>query len=349
MKLQKLIDFRSDTVTQPTREMRLAMTESLVGDDVFGDDPTVKKLEKMASQMFGFDAAIFTTSGTQANLMALLTHCQRGEEIICGDQMHVYRWEAGGASVLGGVHFSPLPMCTDGTINLDLAKNTIKPDDPHFPISRLLCIENTHNGTALPNSYLLDLMQFKSENRNISLHLDGARIFNASEVSNKPVDQLAAPFDSVSFCLSKGLGAPMGSVLCGSEDFIEQAKRWRKMLGGGLRQTGVVASAGIFALENNIKRLSDDHDNANYLAEELSSIDEIEIVQCGFRSNMLFVKEREQSLKALGPFLRKRGFLIGKGNPLRLVTHLDITRNDCIRFVKTLKTAFTSKNLSVSQ
>jgi threonine aldolase len=269
-----MTDFRSDTVTQPTAAMKQAMLEAPLGDDVFGDDPTINRLQELGAAMLGYEAGLFAPSGTQTNLIALMTHCQRGDEAIVGQQWHTYRWEAGGMAVLGSIQPQPLENQPDGTIALADIEAAIKPDDPHFAKTRLIVLENTNGGKVLPLSYMREV-QSLAQRYGLNTHIDGARLFNAAVAladGGDPVAQAHAicqSYDSVSLCLSKGLGAPVGSLLLGSKDFIARARRIRKMLGGGMRQAGVLAAAGIYALENNVRRMADDHANAQLLVQGL--------------------------------------------------------------------------------
>ncbi|MCG8435344.1 MAG: low-specificity L-threonine aldolase, partial [Gammaproteobacteria bacterium] len=253
----KHIDLRSDTVTLPTQAMRDAMHAADVGDDVYGEDPSVNALEARMAHMAGFESALFLPSGTQSNLVALLSHCRRGDEYIVGQHAHTYRFEGGGAAVFGGIQPQPLDFEADGTLHLDKVAAAIKPDDNHFARTRLLCLENTVNGKILPLSYMQAAAEF-ARAHNLKLHLDGARIFNAAVALGFNLRDITQHCDSVSICLSKGLGAPVGSVLCGDRAFIEQARRWRKVAGGGMRQAGVLAAACIYALDNNVERLAED-------------------------------------------------------------------------------------------
>ena len=285
------IDLRSDTVTQPTPEMRQAMAEAEVGDDVFGDDPTVLRLESMAAERMGKAAAVFVASGTMGNLAAVLSHSQRGDEIILGDLSHTYIHEAGGVSALGGVHPRSVPNQADGTLRLEDIQAAIRADDEHYPISRMILLENTHNGTGgtvLSSEYMNSVSEISKEN-GLVLHLDGARIFNAAAALGIPASVLAEPADSVTFCLSKGLCAPVGSLLCGSEDFIRRARRARKQLGGGMRQAGILAAAGIVALEKMVDRLSEDHDRARRLAAGLQALPAISVEQDFPPTNMFYM------------------------------------------------------------
>src|SRR6202163_2578396 len=262
------IDLRSDTVTKPSPGMRAAMAAAEVGDDVYGDDPTVNRLQSMVAERFGFESALFFASGTQSNLAALMAHCGRGDEYLVGQEAHTYKYEQGGAAVLGSIQPQPLENDPDGGISIRRIANAIKPQDIHFARTRLLALENTIGGRVLPMSYLRQATEF-AHSQSLRTHLDGARIFNAIVKLQIDERSAAAGFDSVSVCLSKGLGAPAGSVLLGSRDFIAQARRWRKALGGGMRQAGVLAAAGIYALAHHVQRLAEDHANAQYLAAGL--------------------------------------------------------------------------------
>lgn len=323
----RYIDLRSDTVTQPTDAMRQAMLHAEVGDDVYGEDPGVNALEAFGARLLGKQAALFVPSGTMSNLLAVMSHCQRGEGAILGNAAHIYRYEAQGSAVLGSVALQPLPMQRDGTLAFDDIKAALAPDDAHFVQTRLICLENTHNGKVLPLSYLQDMGAFVAE-RGLKLHLDGARLFNAAVASETPVEVIAAPFDSISICLSKGLGAPVGSVLVGSHDFIARARRLRKMLGGGMRQAGILAQAGLFALEQHVTRLADDHRRAKRLAEGLAALPGIELDLSLVQSNMVFLRLREGESAPLLAFMKERGILFSGYGELRLVTHLQINDDD---------------------
>jgi threonine aldolase len=335
----KVIDLRSDTVTKPTPEMRAAMAAAEVGDDVYGEDPTVNRLEAMAAALLGKESAIFVCSGTQSNLLALLSHCERGDEYIVGQQGHTYKYEGGGAAVLGSIQPQPLDYEPDGSLDLGRVEAAIKPDDPHFARTRLLCLENTQGGKVLSLDYLRRAREF-TRSRGLGLHLDGARIFNAAVHLGVPVVEISKQADSVSVCLSKGLGAPVGSVLCGSKNLIARARRWRKVLGGGMRQAGLLAAAGIYALQHNVERLARDHENARNLAAGLSSIDAMKVAPGGAQTNMVYVAVEPQRSVAMREYLKERGMLVsGQGN-IRLVTHLDVDRPDIDRFVKTVREFF---------
>jgi threonine aldolase len=341
----KIIDLRSDTVTRPSEKMRKVMANAEVGDDVYGDDPTVNRLEQIAAEMLNTESAIFASSGTQTNLLALLSHCQRGDEYIVGSTAHTYMFEAGGAAVLGSIQPQTVEFENDYTLSLDKVKSVIKPDDIHFARTKLLCLENTNFGHTLPVDYLKSAKKFTNSN-NLKLHLDGARIFNAAIDGGVHVSEIAKYFDSVSICLSKGLGAPVGSILCGSRKLIDDARRWRKMLGGGMRQAGIIASAGIYALSNNIERLNEDHENAAFLAEGLSEIQEIEVVDSKAKTNMVFVDLKKNLQMELKEFLLKEGIIISayELESLRLVTHLDISREDCLKVFNAFKRFFYREN-----
>lgn len=322
-----MIDLRSDTVTRPTPVMRNAMAAAGVGDDVYGEDPTVNELERLAADMLGMEAAVFVCSGTQSNLIALLSHCQRGDEYIVGQQAHTYKYEGGGAAVLGGIQPQPLEFRADGTLDLQQVAAAIKPDDNHFARTRLLCLENTQGGKVLPLAYLQHARQFVDEHK-LALHLDGARIFNAAVKLGVPVTAISHHFDTVSLCLSKGLGAPVGSVLCGRRDLIARARRWRKVVGGGMRQVGILAAAGVVALKQHVERLAEDHANARRLAEGLAGIPALGIDPSSVQTNMVFCNVADGDRDPLQAHLKTNGILIGTGNPLRLVTHLDISTRD---------------------
>jgi threonine aldolase len=316
-----VIDFRSDTVTRPNQAMRTAMASAEVGDDVWGDDPTVQRLEAITAERVGKEAAVFVPSGTQSNLCALLAHCQRGEEYITSQNAHCYRYEAGGAAVLGSIQPQPIDGEPDGTLSLSKVASVLKPDDPHFAQARLLCIENTTYGKALPMPYLGQVRAF-ADQHGLKLHLDGARAANAAVAHGVSLLDVAKGFDSVSLCLSKGLGAPVGSVLSGSAEIIAQARRWRKMLGGGMRQSGVLAAAGIYALENNVDRLAEDHDNAVLLGEVLTAAG---ATVTAIQTNMVFA-DFPDAPADLESQLEAHGVLMAINNSsARLVTHLDVS------------------------
>jgi len=334
-----MIDFRSDTVTQPSQGMREVMAFAKVGDDVFGDDPTVNALEERVADMLGMQSAMLAPSGTQTNLIALLTHCGRGDEYLVGQDYHTYKYEAGGAASLGSIQPQPLPVKPDGTIDLSTVTAAIKPDDFHFAKTRLLSLENTHSGKVIPNDYLESAATLARDN-NLSFHLDGARVFNAAVAQNIPVKEITSRFDSVSVCCSKGLGAPVGSLLCGSEPFIKTARRWRKMVGGGMRQAGVLAAAIDYALTHNVERLKEDHNNALLLAERLRDITGITVDTPN--TNMLYIElESADQGTFLQRYLAEQGILISSGKRIRLVTHLDVSSDDIEHFANELEKGLT--------
>lgn len=318
-------DFRSDTVTRPTPQMRAAMAAAEVGDDVLGDDFTVKALEARVAAMFGKEAGLLLPTGTMANLVAIMSHCQRGEEYICASGAHSYLWEGGGAAVLGSVQPQPLPVRGDGTIPIEDLHAAVKEDDPHFAITRLVTIENTFAGRVLPRDYLAQVVEFARE-RKLATHLDGARLFNAAAALGVDVGCLAAGFDSVSVCLSKGLGAPLGSVLVGDAALIARGRRWRKMLGGGMRQAGIIAAAGLHALDHHVDRLLEDHANARALADGFAGIEGLTVTPP--QSNMLFVDLAPELASRLPEALREAGIAASfwPGGRMRWVTHLDVDR-----------------------
>ena len=324
-----MIDLRSDTVTRPTRAMLETMMAAPVGDDVYGDDPTVNALQQYAAELAGKEAALFLPTGTQANLVALLSHCERGEEYIVGQGAHNYLYEAGGAAVLGSIQPQPIDAASDGTLPLDKVAAKIKADDIHFARTKLLSIENTHNGKVLPREYLKSAWEFTRE-RGLALHVDGARIFNALVSYGCELKDITQYCDSFTICLSKGLGTPVGSLLVGNHDYIKRANRWRKMTGGGMRQAGILAAAGLYALQNNVARLQDDHDNAAWLAAELREIG-AEVMR--HDTNMLFVRVGEENAAALGEFMQARGVLMNASPIVRLVTHLDVNRQQLAEVV----------------
>lgn len=332
-----MIDFRSDTVTKPTDAMRKAIANAEVGDDVYGDDPSVNGLEAMAAEMYGFDGALFTSSGTQANLLALMSHCERGDEYICGQQAHNYKFEGGGAAVLGSIQPQPLTNQSDGSILLSDIKAAIKPDDVHFAQTRLLSLENTIGGKVLPQTYLAQAQTLAFDNK-LKIHLDGARVANAAVAQKIAISDITQHFDSVSICLSKGLCAPVGSLLLGDERLIHKARRWRKMLGGGMRQAGILAAAAQLAITEQVDRLSIDHDNASYLAEQLARLDEFEVDVTLVQTNMVFaVVKQGIDITRIAAELKNVGILVSPGATLRLVTHADISRKDIDTFISTLK------------
>ena len=318
-----VIDLRSDTVTQPTAAMRAAMLEASVGDDVYGEDPTVNALQQRLADELGFDAGLFVPTGTQSNLLALLAHCERGDEYIVGMEAHTYKYEGGGAAVLGSIQPQPIMQADDGSLPLDRVASVIKPIDPHFARTRLLALENTWHGRTLPLDYLQGAHDL-ARSHGLGIHLDGARLFNAAVACQVPAREIARHFDTVSICLSKGLGAPVGSVLVGSQALVDKARRWRKVCGGGWRQAGILAAAGLHALDHHVERLAQDHQRASRLADRLRAIAGIDLL--GQHTNMVFINVPAGQLRALDAHLREAGIRISVGYlpTLRLVTHLDI-------------------------
>lgn len=340
-----MIDLRSDTVTHPTPEMRRAMAEAPVGDDVYGDDPTVNRLEELAAERLGKEAGLFVSSGTMGNLIALLTHCGRGDEIIVGDQAHIFTSEQGGPSVLGGIAMYPLRNQSDGTLVLDEIRSAIRADDAHYPRTRLICIENTHmrmNGAPIGGDYLKQVRAL-ADTHHLKIHTDGARIFNAAVALGVNVRELAQDSDTVQFCLSKGLSAPVGSMLVGPRDFIQAARRARKLVGGGWRQAGVIAAAGIVALETMIERLGEDHANAKYLAECLADLPGIELDPKLVKTNMIIFRLTPDAINAAelvarasadGILLQARG-----AYQVRAATHYGVTRTDIETTLRAIRSA----------
>jgi threonine aldolase len=339
--MYKTVDLRSDTVTQPTLAMREAMLAAPLGDDVFGDDPSVNALQAHIADITGKEAALFMPTGTQSNLCALMTHCERGDEYIVGQLAHTYRFEGGGAAVLGSIQPQPLTQGATGEMQLTDIAAAIKPDDPHFARSRLLCLENTWNGHPMTLAYLAQATGLARE-RGLATHLDGARLFNAAVATpDAGADAYAAArhiasyFDSVSVCFSKGLGAPVGSALCGSRALIARALRWRKMLGGGMRQAGILAAAGLYALEHNIQRLAEDHENAARLARGLAQIPAIEVSMPD--TNIIYVNIAAEKCSLLDDTLRRNGILARVTPRMRIVLHLDVSRADVERTIAAFK------------
>lgn len=330
----EFVDLRSDTVTHPTQEMREAMEAAPVGDDVYGEDPTVNRLQEIAAEMTGKQAGLFVPSGTMGNLAAILAHCGRGDEVILGNKSHTFLYEAGGISALGGIHSAQLSNQPDGSIALDAIEAAIRPDDPHDPITRLICLEDTHNrcgGTVLPLDYLHKVGEL-ARSYYLATHLDGARLFNAAIALGVPAKQIVDPFDTVTFCLSKALCAPVGSVICGTESFIKKVHRIRKQLGGGMRQVGILAAAGIVALSKMVDRLSEDHIRARKLANGLRQASGLAINPAIPETNMVFVNLTEAvpfTAKQIAEKLKEHGVLVGVTGirRLRLVTHYWINDN----------------------
>jgi threonine aldolase len=361
--MNHIVDLRSDTVTQPTSAMRQAMLAAPLGDDVFGDDPTVNALQEKIASMLGFEAALFVPTGTQSNLCAILSHCQRGDEYLVGQMQHCYRWEGGGAAVLGSVQPQPIAHAADGSLPLAEIEAQIKPDDAHFARTRLLCLENTLGGKLLPLDYLKAATAL-ARSKGLATHLDGARLFNAATAQaaqsvhlmpNQPLAHMessrdaiyleakgiAENFDSVSVCFSKGLGAPVGSALCGSKAFIARAHRIRKMAGGGLRQSGMLAAAALYALDYHVERLAQDHALAKRLGDALSAIDGLQVEPV--HSNIVFVDVKEPlKAKAAGliEHLKSHGILATGLYRLRFVTHLDVDAQRVERAVAVIRDYF---------
>jgi len=330
----RIVDLRSDTITRPTPAMRRAMADAEVGDDVFGEDPTVNRLEEMAAERLGKEAALFVASGTMGNLISLLVHCGRGDEVILGDRSHTFFYEQGGCAGLGGIHPHTVPNKPDGTLDLSDIEAAIRPDNIHFPRTRLIILENTHNrcsGNPLNIEYMNGVGEIARRNR-VKVHVDGARIFNAAISLGVDASELASEADSVSFCLSKGLAAPVGSVVCGSRDFIEEARRARKVLGGGMRQAGILAAAGIVALTEMVERLTEDHDNARRLAEGLEGTNGLSVDPKSVKTNIVYIDISHNDLSSndLTDRLSRGGVLLLPTGPrqMRAVTHYHITADD---------------------
>ncbi len=338
----KIIDLRSDTVTLPTDEMRRAIYEADVGDDVFGEDPTVNSLEQLAAQMLKKEAALFTSSGTMNNLLAVLTHTHPGDEMLLGSESHIFLNEVGGASALGGVVMRTVPNDPDGQIDLNVIEEAIRAENIHYPQTTLLCLENTHNrcgGAVLTPDYTSAAAELAYKH-GLRVHMDGARIFNAAIALNVPASKLVEDVDSIGFCLSKGLGAPVGSLLCGTRQFVESARKWRKMVGGGMRQAGVIAAAGIFALQKMVNRLKEDHDNARRLAQGLANIPGLIVPRMEVQSNIIMFQtslpvsgsEFAQQMGARGVKLNFRG-----GDNFRAVTHHMVDADDIDEALKRIE------------
>jgi threonine aldolase len=330
----KVVDLRSDTVTLPTPAMRQAIYHAELGDDVFGEDPTTNRLEKMAAQRVGKEAAMLIASGTMGNLVCLLTHCRRGDEVILGDKSHSFLYEAGGMSALGGIHPRTVDNQPDGTMRLEDVEAAIRGDNVHFPRTRLICLENTHNrchGSALTPEYT-DAAAALARSRGLLLHLDGARIFNAAVALDVDVKELTRNVDSLSFCFSKGLSAPVGSMVCGSGQFIAEARRARKVLGGGMRQCGIIAAAGIIALERMVDRLAEDHANARRLAEGIADIQGLSMDMARVQTNIVYFElvNSQPTAETLVKRLDEKGIRLLQTGPsqLRAVTHYGITTED---------------------
>ncbi len=332
-----MIDLRSDTVTRPTPAMRAAMAGADVGDDVYGDDPTVNRLQILAAERFGHEAALFMPTGTQSNLVALLTHCGRGDEYIVGDDAHTYKWEGGGAAVLGGIQPQTVPFAENGLLPLEAVAKAIKQDDVHYARTRLVCLENTHHGQVQSLESMRAARRF-TEKHGLRLHLDGARVANAAVALDASFEDIGRCFDSVSLCLSKGLGAPVGSLLIGPHAFIGEARRWRKTTGGGMRQAGVLAAAALVALDEGVARLHEDHENAAWLAESLDGIEGLVVRPGWTQTNMVWLDLADDVGEALTVFAHERGVLLSaRGRGARLVTHRDVDRAALERAVGVLR------------
>ena len=336
-----MIDLRSDTLTNPTQSMRDAMATAEVGDDVFQEDPTVQKLETLSAEIMGKEAALFVPSGCMGNLISILSHCGRGDEILLGDRSHISLYEVGGVAALGGVHPRPLPNKNDGTISIDLLEKGIRHSDIHCPPTRLICLENTHNfcqGSPITPEYMTEVRKIANK-FGLKIHLDGARIFNAAVALGVPVAKLTEKVDSVMFCLSKGLSAPVGSLVCGSSDFIVKARKARKMVGGGMRQVGHIAAAGLIAITEQVDRLQEDHDNAKFLASQLSDLDGIEVDVTRIKTNIIFFKltgiDGEVLLNQLEQNQIK--ILMTDADVFRAVLHREVSKEQVQTVVKTFQ------------
>jgi len=330
----RIVDLRSDTITRPTPAMRRAMAEAEVGDDVFGEDPTVNRLEEIAAKRLGKEAALFVVSGTMGNLVSLLTHCGRGDEVLLGDRSHTFFYEQGGSSGLGGIHPRTLPNQLDGTLDLRHVEEAIRPDNVHFPRTRLIVLENTHNrcnGSPLTPEYMRSVGKI-ARRHNLKIHVDGARIFNAAVALGLEASDLVSEADSITFCLSKGLSAPVGSVVCGNRDFITEARRARKVVGGGMRQAGILAAAGIVAMTGMVDRLAEDHDNARRLAKGLADIEGLSVDPGSVQTNIVYMNITRDALLSgdLAELLGREGLLLLPTGPqqLRAVTNYHITEDD---------------------
>ncbi len=338
-----MIDLRSDTVTRPCDNMRRVMANAVVGDDVYDEDPTVKRLEQILAERLGQEAGLFFPSGTQSNLVALLSHCQRGDEYIVAQDAHTYRYEAGGAAVLGSIQPQPLECQENGSIDLDKIALAIKEDNFHFAKTRLLALENTMAGKIISLDYMARAESL-ARARDLAFHLDGARVFNAAVALGVAVSEITRQFDSVSICLSKGLGAPVGSVLCANQELIARARRWRKMVGGGMRQVGILAAAGIYALDNNVARLQQDHERAQWLADKLIQIDELVVLDGKAHTNMVFIALADSGGRgSFCEYAKSRGLLLSECNTagtVRLVTHKQISDQDISTTVQVIADFF---------
>ena len=334
------IDLRSDTVTRPTPAMRAAMAGADVGDDVYGDDPTVNRLQDVAAERLGHEAALFMPTGTQSNLVALLTHCGRGDEYVVGADAHTFKWEGGGAAALGGIQPQTVPFGENGLLPLDEVAKAIKEDDVHYARTKLVCLENTHHGLVQGLGSMRAARAFVDE-RGLKLHLDGARVANAAVALDAALDEIGRCFHSVSLCLSKGLGAPVGSVLVGERGFVDEARRWRKTTGGGMRQAGVLAAAALLALDEGFARLHEDHENAAWLAGALDGIDGLAVRPGWTQTNMVWLDLDDEVGDALSAFAIERGVLLSaRGHGARLVVHRDVDRAALGRAADVLRAFF---------
>ncbi len=344
--MSKLIDLRSDTVTKPTEEMRQAIYRAEVGDDVYQDDPTVNYLEELAAEMLGKEGALFVSSGTQGNIISLLTHTKRGDEVILEKNAHIYLYEVAGMAALGGLMVNRLEG-NRGFMDPSEVENAVRAENVHYPDTTLLCVENTHNyaGGAVITIEQQNELRKIADKYDLKMHLDGARFFNAVTALECDPKELAKPYDSIQFCLSKGLGAPVGSLVVGSKEFIKKARRYRKMLGGGMRQAGIIAAAGIYALQNNISRLKDDHENAKYLAEELASVEGISLIYDQIDTNIIYFNVDSNIINASDfcQELRNENILANPSGEtkVRFVTHLGVNREDCEKVIETIKNIMT--------
>ena len=338
--MTKVIDFRSDTVTLPSAAMRDAMMSAPMGDDVYGDDPAANDLQEFAADLLGHECSLFLPSGTQSNLVALLTHCQRGDEYIVGADAHTYKYEGGGAAALGGIQPQTVAFGENGSLDLDVVKSVIKEDDFHFARTRLLCLENTQHGRVQSVEYMQTAREF-AHGHNLQIHLDGARMANAATSLGVSLKEIAQCFDSVSLCLSKGLGAPIGSLLFGSKPFIQEACRWRKVTGGGMRQIGMLAAAGKIALTDGFNRMQDDHDNAQYLARHLDCMAGVTVRPGWTQTNMVWLEFNESCGEALSSALRESGVLVSAyGKSCRVVLHQNVDKGDVDKLVSELGSFF---------
>ena len=332
----KLLDLRSDTVTLPSAAMLACALKAPVGDDVYGEDATVNALQKRCADELGFEAGLFVPSGTQSNLLALMGHCERGDEYIVGSEAHTYKFEGGGAAVLGSIQPQPIPQQADGTLDLAAVAASIKPlGDAHFARSKCFTLENTWWGRVLPQTYIAEAAALAKQHH-LAFHLDGARLYNAAVAQSISAREIAKHFDSVSVCFSKGLGAPIGSMLVGSDEFISKARRWRKVLGGGWRQAGLLAAMANFALDNNVERLADDHRRASELAHALNDVSDIEVN--GAFTSMVFINVPKERLSALATHMHTQGIKLSATNSrTRLVMHLDIDDEGLVRIIEAFR------------